>query len=57
MLGAVDASKRPLKIPARFVPYMEKHRIYELFHVSFFYHLLNSHSALKSGTLQLYFSF
>ncbi|XP_043276605.1 adenylate kinase 8 [Venturia canescens] len=32
MLGSVDATKRPLKIPAKFVPYMEKHRIYELFH-------------------------
>ncbi|XP_023289073.1 adenylate kinase 8 [Orussus abietinus] len=32
MLGAVDAIKRPLKIPPRFVPYLEKHRIYELFH-------------------------
>lgn len=29
---AVDASMRKLKIPVRFIPYMEKHRIYELFH-------------------------
>lgn len=34
MLSAVDAGMRPLKIPPRFVPYMEKHRIYELFYVS-----------------------
>ncbi|XP_046417488.1 adenylate kinase 8 [Neodiprion fabricii] len=32
MLGTVDAIKRNLIIPPRFVPYMEKHRIYELFH-------------------------
>ncbi|XP_015108496.1 adenylate kinase 8 [Diachasma alloeum] len=32
MLGTVDATKRPLKIPPKFVPYMEKHRIYELFY-------------------------
>ncbi|XP_046675044.1 adenylate kinase 8 [Homalodisca vitripennis] len=29
---AVDASMRKLKIPAKFMPYLEKHRIYELFH-------------------------
>ena len=35
MIGAVNASNRPLTIHPRFVPYMEKHRIYELFHVNF----------------------
>uniref|UniRef100_A0A1B6FAH0 Adenylate kinase 8 n=1 Tax=Cuerna arida TaxID=1464854 RepID=A0A1B6FAH0_9HEMI len=29
---AVDATMRKLKIPPKFMPYLEKHRIYELFH-------------------------
>lgn len=28
----VDATQRKLQVPARFVPYMEAHRLYELFH-------------------------
>ncbi|KAF7997251.1 hypothetical protein HCN44_005528 [Aphidius gifuensis] len=32
MLGSVDATKKPLRIPPRFIPYMEKHGIYELFY-------------------------
>ncbi|XP_024947233.1 adenylate kinase 8 isoform X3 [Cephus cinctus] len=32
MLSTVDAIKRPLTIPFRFIPYLEKHRINELFH-------------------------
>lgn len=31
----IDATKRKLQIPPKFVPYMEKFRLYELFHVSF----------------------
>ncbi|XP_063983744.1 adenylate kinase 8 isoform X2 [Diachasmimorpha longicaudata] len=30
-MGTVDAIKRPLNIPLKFVPYLEKHRIYGLF--------------------------
>lgn len=29
---AVDAAMRKLKVPPRFMPYLDKHRIYELFH-------------------------
>lgn len=29
---AVDAAMRKLQVPPRFMPYLEKHRIYELFH-------------------------
>lgn len=29
---AVDAAMRKLQVPPRFIPYLEKHRIYELFH-------------------------
>ncbi|KAK0180071.1 hypothetical protein PV327_005752 [Microctonus hyperodae] len=32
MLGAVNLMKGPLKIPTKFIPYLETHRIYELFH-------------------------
>ncbi|KAK0171982.1 hypothetical protein PV328_005365 [Microctonus aethiopoides] len=32
MLGAVNSMKGPLKIPTKFIPYLETHRIYELFH-------------------------
>lgn len=31
---AVDQSMRKLKIPSKFLPYLEKHRIYETFYVS-----------------------
>lgn len=35
MAGAVDATMRPLKIPTKFVPYLENNRIYDLFYVSY----------------------
>lgn len=34
-------TRRPLTIPPNFVPYMEKHRLYEFFYVIKLYHLVH----------------